>query len=90
MEEKATGIDVMPNTELDNLLEEILVKEKFYRDQADAVSTENRKHAENDRQAAEDMRNTALERMGQSEGDGEGSTEKKLKQEGTPVMLWST
>ena len=82
MEEKATGIDVEPNTELDNLLEEILEKEKFYREQADAVCNENKKRAENDRQTAEDMRKTAFERMGQtskrkSEEEGEGSKGKK-------------
>ena len=84
MDEKATGIDVEPNTELDNLLEEILEKEKFYREQADAVCNENKKRAENDRQTAEDMRKTALERMGQtskrkSEEEGESSKGKKTR-----------
>ena len=73
-EEKASGIDAT-NTELDDLLEEILEKEKATKEKFDIDDENKKKSVENEKIAAQDMRKRALERVGQT-------TKRKGKEEG--------
>ena len=65
------------NSELDNLLEEILDEEKAAKEKFDNDDDRKRKSRENDEAAAEDMRKPALERVRQiTKGKGkEGETD---------------
>ncbi|XP_068747155.1 uncharacterized protein [Montipora capricornis] len=74
-EEKASGIAVN-NSELDDLLEEILEKEKAAKEKLNNDGDDKKKSLENEKVAAEDMRKRALERVGQT-------TKRKDKEEGT-------
>ena len=73
-DKKASGIDAS-NTELDNLLEEMLEKEKATKEKFDIDDENKKKSVENEKIAAEDMRKWALERVGQT-------TKRKGKEEG--------
>ena len=64
-EGKASGI-ANDNSELDDLLEEILEKEKAAKAKVDTDDDHKKKSLENDRAAAENMRKRALERVGQT------------------------
>ena len=62
-EERASGISD-DNSELDNLLEEILEKEKAAKEKLDNDDEDKKKSLANEKAAAEDMRKRALERVG--------------------------
>ena len=62
MEEKSTDNNV-ETSEFDNLLEEILEKEKAAKETLEGDDENKRKMVENDKTAAEDMCKKALERM---------------------------
>ena len=64
-EERASGISD-DNSELDNLLEEILEKEKEAKEKLDNDDEDKKKSLANEKAAAEDMRKRALERVGQT------------------------
>ena len=85
-EEKASGIDVK-TSELDNLLVEILEKEKVAKEKLEIYDENKRKIGDNDKTAAEDMRKQALERMGQTakrkKGDDGSETPKKKSRRST-------
>ena len=91
-EGKASGI-ADDNSELDDLLEEILEKEKAAKEKLDNDDDHKKKSLENDKAAAEDMRKRALERVGQTtkrkgkggETDAEPSKRKSRKSTGEAV-----
>ena len=64
-EERASGISD-DNSELDNLLAEILEKEKAAKEKLDNDDEDKKKSLANEKAAAEDMRKRALERVGQT------------------------
>lgn len=61
-EERASGIDV-EETELDNLLEEILEKEKLGKEQIELDAENNKTKSEKDKLTAESIREDAMKRM---------------------------
>ena len=77
------------NSELDDLLEEILEKEKAATDKLDKDDDHKKKSLENDEAAAEDMRKRASERVGQTtkrkgkEGETEAETSKRKSRKST-------
>ena len=80
-EERASGISD-DNSELDNLLEEILEKEKAAKEKLDNDDEDKKKSLANEKAAAEDMRKRALERVGQTakrKGKEEGPEAEKSK-----------
>ena len=80
-EERASGISD-DNSELDNLLEEILEKEKEAKEKLDNDDEDKKKSLANEKAAAEDMRKRALERVGQTskrKGQEEGPEAEKSK-----------
>ena len=62
-EEKASGIEV-ETSELDNLLEEIIEKEKNAKAKIDLQDMDKNKRAEKEKATAEEVRKQAMERMG--------------------------
>lgn len=90
IEEKSTGIDV-ESSELDDLLEEILEREKAAKQKLESDDENKRKIAENDKTAAEDMRKQALEGMGQTAkrkkgGDDSEAPNKKSRRSTVDVV----
>ena len=87
-EGKASGI-ADDNSELDDLLEEILGKEKAAKGKLDNDDDHKKKSLENDKAAAEDMRKRALERVGQTtkrkgkEGETDAEPSKRKSREST-------
>ena len=80
-EERASGTSD-DNPELDNLLEEILEKEKAAKEKLDNDDEDKKKSLANEKAAAEDMRKRALERVGQTakrKGKEEGPEAEKSK-----------
>lgn len=80
-EERASGISD-DNSELDNLLEEILEKEKAAKEKLENDGEDKKKSLANEKAAAEDMRKRALERVGQTakrKGKEEGLEAEKSK-----------
>ena len=80
-EERASGTSD-DNSELDNLLEEILEKEKAAKEKLDNDDEDKKKSLANEKAAAEDMRKRALERVGQTakrKGKEEGPEAEKSK-----------
>ena len=73
-EERASGISD-DNSEFDNLLEEILEKEKAAKEKLENDGEDKKKSLANEKAAAEDMRKRALERVGQT-------AKRKSKEEG--------
>ena len=80
-EERASGISD-DNSELDNLLEEILEKEKAAKEKLENDGEDKKKSLANEKAAAEDMQKRALERVGQTakrKGKEEGLEAEKSK-----------
>ena len=77
-EEKASGIDVPELTELDTLLEEIREREKIAEEKSDALRNEKAKD-ENEKAAAEKIRQAALQTMAKRNSDDSGEKPKKAK-----------
>ena len=80
-EERASGTSD-DNPELDNLLEEILEKEKAAKEKLDNDDEDKKKSLANEKAAAEDVRKRALERVGQTakrKGKEEGPEAEKSK-----------
>ena len=80
-EERASGTSD-DNSELDNLLEEILEKEKAAKEKLDNDDEDKKKSLANEKAAAEYMRKRALERVGQTskrKGKEEGPEAEKSK-----------
>ncbi|XP_028412849.1 caldesmon-like [Dendronephthya gigantea] len=81
-EEKASGIDV-EETELDNLLEEILEKETLGKEQIELDAENNKAKAEKEKRTAESIREDAMKRMttkkrkSKSESDDVGDDEEE-------------
>ena len=69
-EEKASGIAV-EQTELDNLLEEILEREKVAKLKFDSQDLENKNKSDKEKVRAENVRKQALETMARKSEDGE-------------------
>lgn len=92
-EEKASGINAT-NSELDDLLEEIVEKEKAAREKLDFEDESKKKAAEKEKTAAEEMRKRALERVGQTSkrkgkedgNEAEPSKKKSRKSTGEAVQ----
>ena len=78
-EEKASGIDVPELTELDTLLEEIRERGKIAEEKSDALRNEKKAKDENEKAAAEKIRQAALQTMAKRNSDDSGEKPKKAK-----------
>ena len=82
--EGASGIEVI-QTELDNLLEEIIEKEKDAKQRLELGVEDKKKKEENEKLSAEDIRKQAMERKTakkkEEEGSGDSSGVKKKEQD---------
>ena len=79
--ERASGISD-DNSELDNLLEEMLEKKKAAKEKLDNDDEDKKKYLANEKVVAEDMRKRALERVEQTakrKGKEEGAGKEKSK-----------
>ena len=77
-EQRASGIDVPDQTELDILLEDILEREREAKLKLDVQDLEKKNNAAKEKSAAEEVRKQALDRMGKRKSD-DGTTEKEIK-----------
>ena len=84
-EEKASGIDVQ-QTELDDLLEEILEREKDAKVQLDLQDVEKKNKSEKEKATAEEVRTQALERMVKRKNEDGGKKPAKSRRSTTDAI----
>jgi len=80
-EEKASGIEVEPQSELDQLLQSLIDEEEEAMGSAMEVGTAKRRKIEEDKQKAEDIRMKAMKKIGETRKRKDESAES----EGMPV-----
>ena len=84
-EEKASGIEVEPQSELDQLLQNLIEEEEEAVESVTEVGTTKRRKIEEDKQKAEDIRMKALEKIGETKkrkgesAEGDSMQQKKIR-----------
>lgn len=90
-EEKASGIEVQPQSELEQLLENLIAEEETALEQMEFEGSAKRKKMENDKLEAEEIRKLAMEKVGDTKkrkdtDDDKGGRPSRKRRGGDPTF----